>query len=70
MKSLIHLSANVAAILGVLCCVAAALTQLSGAFYLPGGIEAISLFELGSGMMVFACLGKLELLLQRDALSK
>lgn len=70
MKSLIHLSANVAAVLGVLSCVAAALTRLSGVFYLPGGIEAITVFELGTGMMVFACLGKLELLLQRGELSK
>ncbi|MEH6650148.1 MAG: hypothetical protein V7707_09015 [Motiliproteus sp.] len=67
MKQLIRLGANVAAILGVSCCVAAAFARLRGAFYLPGGIEAISLFELGTGMMVFACLGKLELLLQREA---
>ena len=66
MQRLIRWSANVAAALGMLCCAAAALSRLSGAWHVLGGPEVISVFTLGIGLMVFACLAKLELLLQRE----
>ena len=66
MQQLIRLSGNVAAVLGVLCCAVAVLSRLSGSYYVPGGVEAMSVFSLGVGMMVFACLAKLEQILHRD----
>ena len=66
MQRLIQSSANAAAVLGMLCCAAAALSRLSGAYHVLGGPEATSVFTLGIGLMVFACLAKLELLLQRE----
>lgn len=66
MQQLIRWSANAAAVLGMLCCAVAALSRLSGSWYVLGGPEATSVFTLGIGLMVFACLGKLELLLQRE----
>ena len=65
MKLFIRWSSNAAAILGVLCCALAASARLVGIFYLVGGVEAITVFVLGTGLMVYACLCKLELLLQR-----
>ena len=66
MQQLIRWSANATAVLGMLCCVVAALSRLSGDYHVLGGPEATSVFTLGVGLMVFACLGKLELLLQRE----
>ncbi|MEH6473214.1 MAG: hypothetical protein V7752_18405 [Halopseudomonas sp.] len=67
MQQLIRLAGNVAAVVGVLCCAIAVLSRISGAYYLPGGsIEAMTVFTLGVGMMVFACLAKLEQILHRD----
>ncbi len=65
MQQLIKWSGHAAAVLGILCCLVAVLSRLSGSFYAPGGAEAMSVFLLGVGLMVFACLAKLELLLQR-----
>ncbi len=62
MKHFILWSGNAAAILGVVCCVLAAVGRLMGNFYLFGGVEAITVFVLGTGLMVYACLCKLELL--------
>jgi hypothetical protein len=66
MQQLIRWSANAAAVLGMLCCATAALSRLSGAWHVLDGPEVISVFTLGIGLMVFACLAKLELLLQRE----
>ncbi|WP_421862438.1 hypothetical protein [Motiliproteus sp.] len=62
MARLLLLGGNTAAILGILICVLAGLFRLLGHYYLPGGIEVISAFTLGTGLMVFACLAKLELI--------
>lgn len=64
MQQLMVLSGNVAAILGVLSCTLAALFRLTGNYYVPGGVEAMSAFNLGVGLMVYGCLVKVELLLQ------
>lgn len=65
MQRLLRWSATVTAVLGVLCCAVAALSRLSGAYRVFGGPEVISVFMLGIGLMVFACLATLELRLQR-----
>lgn len=65
MQRLIKWCGNGAALLGVFCCVLAVVVRLGGSYYTPGGAEAMSVFSLGVGLMVFACLAKLELLLQR-----
>tara|TARA_R110001583_G_scaffold121491_1_gene272698 strand:+ start:569 stop:775 length:207 start_codon:yes stop_codon:yes gene_type:complete len=65
MQQLIQWSGNTAAVVGVLCCIVAVLARLSGAYYIAGNTEAMSVFSLGVGLMVFACLAKLELLLQQ-----
>ena len=65
MQQLMLWSGNAAAMLGMFCCAVAVITRLSGAYYAPGGAEAMSVFILGTGLMVYACLTKLELLLQQ-----
>lgn len=65
MQQLIQWSGNAAAVLGVLCCIVAVLARLSGSYYIAGGTETMTVFLLGVGIMVFACLAKLELLLQQ-----
>jgi hypothetical protein len=65
MQQLMKWGGNAAAVLGILCCAVAVLVRLGGSYYTPGGVEAMSVFSLGVGLMVFACLAKLELLLQR-----
>ena len=52
-------------LLGALICLAAGLTRVSGSFYL-GGYAATTLFMAGVGLMVFACLLKLEAIAARD----
>jgi len=55
---------HVAALLGILLCAISGFARLSGA-YLLAGMEAGTLFSLGVGLMVFACLAKLHLLIER-----
>ena len=64
MQRLMVLSGNIAALLGMFCCVIAGLSRLGGSYYVPGGIEVLSMFVLGTGLMVYACLTKLELLIR------
>ena len=66
MQQLIRWSGNAAAVLGILCCAVAVLARLGGTYIIMGGPEVGSLFGLGVGLMVFACLAKIELLMQRD----
>ena len=66
MQGLIQWGANVAAVVGMLCCAVAAVSRLSGDWHVLGGPEVLSVFTLGTGLMVFACLANLELLLQRE----
>ncbi len=66
MQQLIQWSGNVAAVVGILCCLAAVSVRLSGSYYMPGDVEVMTVFTLGMGSMVFASLAKLELLLRRD----
>ena len=59
------LSGNGAALLGVLLCIVMGVLRVTGSFYTLGGIEAGTVFLLGIGLMVYACLTKLHLLLER-----
>ncbi len=61
MNKLFNVLASASGLLGVLICAAAGLARLSGSFYL-GGYAATTLFMVGIGLMVFACLLKLEAL--------
>jgi hypothetical protein len=63
-KKLIGIAGNVAAVAGTLLCVLTIAARLLG-IYEIAGIDAISLFTVGVGMMVFACLAKLHVLTLR-----
>jgi len=65
MQQLFTLSGHIAAVLGILLCAAAGLARLSGSSYLAG-FEATTLFMVGIGVMVFACVVKLEALSQQN----
>ncbi|MEH6571407.1 MAG: hypothetical protein V7709_20155 [Halioglobus sp.] len=62
MQQLLTLSGHIAAVLGILLCLASGLARVSGSYHLAG-YEATTLFLVGVGVMVFACLMKLEALL-------
>ena len=64
MNKLIGISGNVAAVAGVLLCVLTIAARILGAYEMAG-IDMISLFTVGTGMMVFACLAKLHVLTVR-----
>ena len=61
MQQLLTLTGAIAAIFGVLLCAISGLARLSGLYHLAG-YEATTIFTVGTGMMVFACLVKLEAL--------
>ncbi len=61
MQSLFNLTGTLAGAVGALLCLAAGLTRLTGAYHLAG-LEATTIFMVGTGLMVFACLLKLEVL--------
>lgn len=61
MQKTLEIVATIAGILGVLVCLAAGVTRISGNFYLAG-FEAMTLFSGGMGLMLFAVLAKLELI--------
>ncbi len=61
MQQLINYTGYLTGGLGILLCIAAGLTRLSGDYYLAG-YAATTIFSVGTGLMVFACLAKLEAL--------
>jgi hypothetical protein len=65
MAKLIQSLGDAAAILGVLICIAAGLGRIAHTFSLAG-IDVGTLFELGIGLMVFACLAKVQKLLENQ----
>ena len=65
MNKLLHYLGTASGLLGALICLAAGLTRVSGSFYL-GGYAATTLFMAGVGLMVFACLLKLEAIASRN----
>ena len=62
MHKLLLLIGSIVGGLGALVCAIAGLARMSG-FYHLAGYESTTLFGVGTGLMVFACLVKLEALL-------
>lgn len=61
MKRLLQLGGDGAALLGVVVCLASGLARIAGGYYLLG-FELMTLFTGGMGLMLAACLAKLQLL--------
>ena len=59
MNQLMVFVSRAAGILGALLCLVAGVSRLMGSFYVAN-VEATTLFMVGTGLMVFACLLKLE----------
>ena len=64
MGNILRVAGNVAAIVGVLLAFGAGLARVLG-FYLVSGYTAMTLFQVGTGFMVLACLCKLQTMQQR-----
>ncbi len=65
MERTIMLVGNISALVGMLLCGGAGVTRLLG-HYLTSGFATMTLFQIGTGLMVLACLCKLEALLRRS----
>ena len=65
MDKLILVAGNVAAVIGLLMCLGAGLIRLAGNFHLFG-YSLMTIFTAGMGLLLMACLAKLQLLLRRD----
>ena len=65
MDRMITLVGNISALAGILLSVGAGVARLLG-FYLISGYATMTLFQVGAGLMVLACLCKLEILLIRS----
>ena len=61
MNKYIELIGNIAAITGILVCLAAGLIRMSGNYFIFG-FETQTLFLASIAIMVFACLAKVHLL--------
>lgn len=61
MHQLLSISGNIAGYGGALLCLAAGSARVMG-HYVVGGYESTTLFSVGTGLMIYACLTKLELL--------
>lgn len=64
MTKYIEWGGNAAAILGILVCLVAGLVRATGSYHV-GDYSAMTLFNVGIGLMVAACLAKLHLLQPR-----
>jgi hypothetical protein len=64
MERAITFIGNLAALVGILLCLVSGVSRAAG-FYQFAGYAAITLFQAGIGLMVLACLCKLESLLLR-----
>lgn len=53
------LAGSISGILGVLVCTIAGLARIAGFYYLAG-YQSTTIFNVGVGLMVFACLVKLQ----------
>jgi hypothetical protein len=63
-ERLILLAGNLVAVVGLMVCLGAGVARLSGNYYLFG-YSVMTIFMAGTGLMIMACLAKLELLLLR-----
>jgi hypothetical protein len=64
-ERLFSLTGNLVAVLGVLLCLGGGAVRLSGNYHVFG-YSAMTVFMAGTGLMVMACLLKLELLLLKN----
>ena len=64
MTKYIEWGGNAAAILGLLICLVAGLVRATGSYHV-GAYGAMTLFNVGIGLMVAACLAKLHLIQPR-----
>ena len=64
MGDVIRLVGNVSAIVGILLAFGAGLARVLG-LYLVSGYTTMTLFQVGTGFMVLACLCKLETMQRR-----
>ena len=64
MGDVIRLVGNVSAIVGILLAFGAGLARVLG-LYLVSGYTTMTLFQVGTGFMVLACLCKLQTMQQR-----
>ncbi|MEH6570720.1 MAG: hypothetical protein V7709_16690 [Halioglobus sp.] len=62
MKQILNYTSTVVGSAGILLCATSGIARIRGEYYLSG-YEATTLFSVGIGVMVFACLIKLEILL-------
>ena len=62
MRNIIHITGNIAALVGIAVSVITGLVRLSGNFYFLG-FETQTLFLASIAIMVIACLAKLHLLI-------
>jgi hypothetical protein len=65
MPKLLMSIGTIAGALGVLICAISGLARVSG-FYYVASYQSTTLFSVGTGLMVFACLVKLEALLAQS----
>jgi hypothetical protein len=66
MQKILGLTGSIAGIVGALLCLVAGLARVGGTYYLAG-YETTTLFEVGAGLMIFACLTRLEEMRSRQA---
>lgn len=64
MEKILRVFGSVVAVIGVLVCVVSGLNRVIGSSFV-GDFEAMTLFTVGVGFMVLACLIKLELLAKK-----
>lgn len=55
------IAGRISGLLGVLVCLVAGLTRVAGIYYVAG-FQSTTLFNVGIGLMVFACMMRLEAL--------
>ena len=65
MEKAIEVVGNISGVLGILACLVSGLFRLFGKYTFFGQILLESMFILGIGLMVFACMAKLHLLSSR-----
>ncbi len=65
MNQLLALAGHTSGILGALICLVAGLARIGGSFYFAN-FAATTLFIVGVGLMVFACMMKLEVLVRKQ----
>lgn len=61
MTKLIEVVGNILAVVGILVCLVAGIARMMTNWYLMG-FESLTIFTVGMGLMLMACLAKLQVL--------